>query len=214
MLPGTAVAGLVPGCLGQEGSCGVKNLAALRASNRPQPSRTCYSCPDRGLVMANTSLRDTEPDRALVYMFPGSAPSLLCGASWESAPGSICSSTSSSSLQRPTPVSSSFKGQPLLSLLLPLMWNLPERCPQASWCRPLPRALDCPFSLSCVLLASQPSQHQKLESALSLIQLLIPWTTSRCIFPELNPCSASAFYNATDRSLSHLGLSFPFPNNN
>lgn len=119
------------GGIGQEGSCGVKNLAALQASNRPRPSPTCYSCPDRGLVMADTSLRDKEPDRALVYVFPGSAlpaltsrPCLLCGASWATATGSLCSSTSSSSLQRPprepAPVCPSFKGQPLLSLLLPL----------------------------------------------------------------------------------------------
>lgn len=148
-----------------------KILAKLQASNGPRPSPTCYSRPHRGLVMADTSLREKEPDRALVYMFPGSAPSLLCGASWETSTGCICSSASSSSLQRPprepTPVSPSFKGQPLLSLLLPLIWNLPERCPQASWCQPLPRALDCPFSLPCSWLLSPASTRNLNQLCLS-----------------------------------------------
>lgn len=163
----------------------MKNLAALQASNRPRPSPTCYSCPDRGLVMADTSLRDKEPDRALVYVFPGSAlpaltppprPCLLCGASWATATGSLCSSTSSSSLQRPprepAPVCPSFKGQPLLSLLLPL-YAEPSREASPGLLAPAPLQSSRLSFLLAALSASRPSQQQKLESALSLTQLLL-----------------------------------------
>lgn len=117
--------------------------------------------------MAATSFREKEPDRVLVYMFPASAFDLLRGASLGHGhrqhllpqPPPLFSRPP----HEPTPVSPSLKGQLSLSLLLPLLWNLPERCPQASWCQPLPRALLISSPLA-VLLASQSSQSQKLES--------------------------------------------------
>lgn len=88
--------------------------------------------------MADTSLREKETDRAWVHMFSASAFKLLCGAPLGHGQGSTCSLNLLSSLQRPprerTPVGSFLKGQFLLSLLLPRLWNLPGRCPQASWC--------------------------------------------------------------------------------
>lgn len=132
--------------------------------------------------MADTSLRETETDRAWVHMFSASAFKLLCGAPLGHGQGSTCPPILLSSLQRPswepTPVGSFLKGQFLLSLLLPRLWKLPESCPQASWCQRLPSTLLLSSPLA-MLLAYQPSQSQKQICSLSLIQLLTPQTIPR-----------------------------------
>lgn len=48
-----------------------------------------YSCPDWGLVLADTSLRRKEPERALVYMFPASAKSFLLQTPTRSLPSAV-----------------------------------------------------------------------------------------------------------------------------
>lgn len=102
----------------------------------------------------------------------------------------------------------SLKGRPFLPLLLPPLWKLPERRPLASWCWPFPGAL--PLSSPC------SSPPLSLARARSLNLPTVPHSTSDSwVYFWLNlswatPQSASAFYCATDRSLSSCCLSFPF----
>ena len=58
-------------------------------STRLWPFPTDYSCPDWGLVLADTGLRRKKPEGALVYMFPASAKSFLLQTPTRSLPSTV-----------------------------------------------------------------------------------------------------------------------------
>lgn len=65
MLLGTGVTRLVLRCRAR----GLLQIEESRRT-RPSPFPTDYSCPDWGLVLAEPSLRQKEPEGALAYMSP------------------------------------------------------------------------------------------------------------------------------------------------
>lgn len=132
------------------------------------------------------------------------------GHPWATTVGSTCSLHLTPLLNRGLPMNSHqlalpIKGQLLLSLLFPLPWNLPEKCPQTSWCQPLPGLSHRPLSLWCSWLLQPETSIGSVPHPTAP-----PWPTSRAILPELNPCPASAFHGATGRSLSNQSPGFLF----